>query len=53
VEEALAILTLSSRALGLGQQAEDAERVFRLNYPKSTRLENPNSGQPRWWEFWR
>jgi len=53
VEEALAILTLSSRELGLKQQAEDAERVFRLNYPKSTRLDGPDRGEGRWWEFWR
>lgn len=53
VEEALVILVLSSRALGLKQQAEDAERVFRLNYPRSTRLEKPDQGESRWWEFWR
>jgi outer membrane protein assembly factor BamD len=53
VEEALAILALSSKALGLGQQAEDAERVFRLNYPKSTRLDNPTFDESPWWQFWR
>jgi outer membrane protein assembly factor BamD len=53
VEEALAILALSSKALGLGQQAEDAERVFRLNYPKSTRLDNPTFDKSPWWQFWR
>ncbi len=33
VEEALVILILASRELGLKQQADDAERVFKLNYP--------------------
>lgn len=53
VEEALVILILASRELGLKQQADDAERVFKLNYPESRKLATQLKLETRWWEFWR
>ncbi|NCX44996.1 MAG: outer membrane protein assembly factor BamD [Betaproteobacteria bacterium] len=53
VEEALVVLILAARELGLSQQAEDAERVFKLNYPESRKLLSRLDNESRWWEFWR
>lgn len=53
VEEALVVLILATRELGLEQQAEDAERVFKLNYPKSQKLATRLQSETAWWEFWR
>jgi outer membrane protein assembly factor BamD len=53
IEEALVVLILASRELGLTQQADDAERVFKLNYPNSGKLVAGLSKSSRWWEFWR
>ncbi|NCV56618.1 MAG: outer membrane protein assembly factor BamD, partial [Betaproteobacteria bacterium] len=46
-------LILAARELGLSQQAEDAERVFKLNYPESRKLLSRLDNESRWWEFWR
>ena len=53
VEEALVVLILAARELGLKQQADDAERVFKLNYPESRKLATQLKLETRWWEFWR
>ena len=53
IEEALVVLILASRELGLTQQADDAERVFKHNYPNSGKLVAGLSKESRWWEFWR
>lgn len=53
IEEALVVLILATRELGLQQQAEDAERVFKLNFPNSQKLANRLNKQSAWWEFWR
>ena len=53
VEEALVVLILAARELGLNQQADDAERVFKLSYPESRKLSTRLSNESRWWEFWR
>ena len=54
IEQALFIMMVSYERLGLKDLHQDAERVFKLNFPDS-RL--PQSGlakiDRRWWEFWR
>lgn len=56
VEEALYIMMESYDRLGLTDLRDDAQRVFKLNFPSSAL---PTLGGPtaavsrRWWQFWR
>lgn len=57
-EEALAIMVVAYRKLGMEDLAKDAERVLRINYPNTTMLAKV-SGQPipevekkPWWKVW-
>jgi outer membrane protein assembly factor BamD len=54
-EEALFIMVRSYDKLGLDQLRDDAERVFRKNYPNSAFLTAGESAQVKskaWWQFW-
>jgi outer membrane protein assembly factor BamD len=53
IEEALYIMVRAYDALGLTQLRDDANRVFKKNFPNS---EYPTGGprKPKsWWQFWR
>lgn len=51
-EEAMFIMIRSYDKLGNLVLRDDAQRVFRLNYPNSPYL-NPNAGgDTAWWKFW-
>lgn len=51
-EEALLIMIRSYDKLNYPVLRDDAERLFRLNYPNSRYL-NPNgAGDTPWWKFW-
>ncbi|MFZ9407890.1 MAG: outer membrane protein assembly factor BamD [Burkholderiaceae bacterium] len=53
VEEALAILVRSYDKLGMDTQRQDAERILKANFPKSTMLSRPlGAPQKAWWSFW-
>lgn len=53
VEEALAILVRSYEKLGMETQRQDAERILKANFPKSTLLSRPiGSPQRAWWAIW-
>ncbi|MEY4864246.1 MAG: outer membrane protein assembly factor BamD precursor, partial [Pseudomonadota bacterium] len=52
-EEALAILVRSYEKLGMETQRQDAERILKANFPKSTLLSRPIGAQQRaWWAIW-
>jgi outer membrane protein assembly factor BamD len=53
VEEALVLLVLSYERLGMTDLRKDAERVYKLNYPKSTLLaEGLRNASDPWYKFW-
>ncbi|MGI4849210.1 MAG: outer membrane protein assembly factor BamD [Janthinobacterium lividum] len=52
VEEALFIMVRSYDALGMTDLRDDADRVFRTNYPNSKYLQGPNGKKATWWKFW-
>lgn len=54
VEEALAIMELAYKKMGMNQLSQDARRVLELNYPQSRYLAQPwkdTSSMP-WWRAW-
>jgi outer membrane protein assembly factor BamD len=53
-EEALSILWHCYEKLGLDQLRDDAERVFRTNYPDSELLagEGLKATKRSWWQVW-
>lgn len=52
VEEALFIMVRSYDALGMPELRNDAERVFKKNFPDSALLRGEwQQGKP-WWKFW-
>jgi outer membrane protein assembly factor BamD len=53
-EEALSILWHCYEKLGLDQLRDDAERVFRTNYPDSELLtgEGLRATKRSWWQVW-
>lgn len=54
IEEALFILMKSYEKLGLEDQRKDAERVLRMNFPKSELFERGIAKDDRrWWQVWR
>ena len=53
IEEALYILVQSYDRLALPQLRDDADRVLRQNYPKSSFLDQGLASQAKpWWKFW-
>lgn len=52
VEEALYVMVQSYDKLGIPDLRDDADRVFRKNYPNSVYLSGgPKKGSP-WWKIW-
>jgi outer membrane protein assembly factor BamD len=52
IEEALYIMVRAYDALGMTQLRDDAERVFKKNFPNSA-FGNPDVQQAKsWWKFW-
>lgn len=55
VEEALWILVRSYDALGMTELRDDAERVYRKNFPNSQLSatgQQPGKGKSSWWKVW-
>jgi outer membrane protein assembly factor BamD len=52
VEEALFIMVRSYDVLGMTDLRDDADRVFRTNFPNSKYLQGPNGKKDSWWKFW-
>jgi outer membrane protein assembly factor BamD len=54
IEEAMYIMWRSYLALGVTDLADDAERVMRLNFPKSEfYVTGVNLNDRRWWQVWK
>lgn len=54
VEEALYILVNSYDKLGLADLKDDADRVYRANFPSSSlRADGLPDARGKWWQFWR
>ncbi len=51
-EEAMFVLVKAYDALGMNQLRDDADRVMRKNFPKSTFLAGTQGGTTPWWKFW-
>jgi len=51
-EDALYLLVLSYDRLGQTALHDDAERVFKTNYPNSPLLSGGRVKQKAWWKFW-
>lgn len=52
-EEALFIMVKSYDKLGLTDLRDDADRVFKLNYPNSVYLSGGPAQAKAWWRFWQ
>ena len=52
IEEALFIMVRSYDALGLTELRDDAERVFKKNFPDSNFLRGGRKVTKPWWRFW-
>lgn len=52
VEEALFIMVRSYDALGMTDLRDDADRVFRTNFPNSKYLQGPEGKKSAWWKVW-
>jgi outer membrane protein assembly factor BamD len=52
VEEALYLLEVSAKELGLDAQSQDARRILETNFPKSPWLSGGPSASRPWWRFW-
>ena len=52
VEEALYILAESYKKLGLYDLSNDANRIFKQNYPDSKIPYGGNAKENPWWQFW-
>jgi outer membrane protein assembly factor BamD len=52
VEEALFIMVRSYDALGMPELRNDAERVFKQNFPNSAFLKGEWQQSKPWWKFW-
>lgn len=52
VEEALFIMVRSYDALGMPELRNDAERVFKQNFPNSAYLKGDWQKSESWWKFW-
>lgn len=54
VEESLAITVAAYDKLGMTTLRDDAQRVLKLNYPKSTYIADEwHVDQMPWWKFWK
>ena len=51
-EEALFIMIRGYDKLGMVELRDDAERVFKLNYPNSKFLSQGPKEEQHWWKFW-
>jgi outer membrane protein assembly factor BamD len=51
-EKALAILVQAYEALGIKDLRDDAERVLKKNFPKSTYLTGDLETKAAWWKLW-
>lgn len=53
-EEALYIMVRAYGQLGMKELRDDAERVLRTNFPRSSQLrEGGVAPEPAWWKFWQ
>ncbi|MFA9217507.1 MAG: outer membrane protein assembly factor BamD [Sphingomonadaceae bacterium] len=52
VEEALFITIRGYDKLGMTDLRDDAQRVFKLNYPNSKFLDEGVKAERHWWKFW-
>jgi outer membrane protein assembly factor BamD len=52
IEEALYIMVRSYDALGLTQLRDDADRVFKKNFPNSDFLKGGRKKDSPWWKLW-
>lgn len=52
IEEALFIMVRSYDALGLTELRDDADRVFKKNFPNSDFLRGGRKKETTWWRFW-
>lgn len=52
IEEALLVIVRSYDKLGLIDLRDDAERVFKQNFPKSALLKISGKGDDPWWKIW-
>lgn len=52
IEEALFIMVRSYDALGMTELRDDAERVFKKNFPNSDFLRGGSKKIKRWWQLW-
>jgi outer membrane protein assembly factor BamD len=52
VEEALAIMVQSYGELGLTQPRDDALRVLKASFPKSSYVAGVDLQEKAWWKFW-
>jgi outer membrane protein assembly factor BamD len=51
-EDALYLMVLSYDRLGQVELHDDAERVFKINYPNSPLLTGGRIKPKSWWKFW-
>ncbi|MDB5763450.1 MAG: outer membrane protein assembly factor BamD [Herminiimonas sp.] len=52
IEEALLIMVRSYDALGMPELRDDAERVFKKNFPNSALLSGAGKKTGPWWKIW-
>ena len=52
IEEALFLMVKAYDALGMNDLRDDAERVMRKNFPKSTYLVGAAAAKGPWWKIW-
>jgi outer membrane protein assembly factor BamD len=52
IEDALLVLVRSYDALGLTELRDDADRVFRQNFPNSVLLSGGRKKDDPWWKLW-
>jgi outer membrane protein assembly factor BamD len=52
VEDALLIMVRAYDALGLTELRDDADRVFKKNFPNSPLLQGPRKKDDPWWKLW-
>lgn len=52
IEEALLVLVRSYDKLGLTDLRDDADRVFRKNFPNSKYLKGEQKNDAPWWQLW-
>lgn len=52
IEEALFVMVKAYDALGMNDLRDDAERVMKKNFPKSTYIASDRASSSSWWQLW-